>query len=263
VPVVAPGDGRGDERDRPGDPGDGDSLHRLTLLTNEYERTLMNNRSYTTPMAPRRAAALRDQSASETLGEHLVATTDMLLDEAPLGQITTRRIAQRAGVSDGVLYNHFPDKSSLVLAALLRRYGRLVDRFERVVPSAGGDTVVANLQLFARALCDLEADALLLGAGLLADPPLLERFWVEIHRDPFGIGRLRRPLLDYLATEQGSGGIGRAVDLDAVTTLVFGASAMAALTLRVNRHADRSAVGRNLDQAIATIVTGIASAGAS
>jgi len=48
-----------------------------------------------------------------------------------------------------------------------------------------------------------------------------------------------------------------------VTTLVFGASAMAALTLRVNRHADRSAVGRNLDQAIATIVTGIASAGAS
>jgi AcrR family transcriptional regulator len=214
-------------------------------------------------MAPRRAAALREQSASETLGQHLVATTDLLLDEAPLGQITTRRIAQRAGVSDGVLYNHFPDKSSLVLAALLRRYGRLVDRFERVVPSAGGDTVVANLQLFARALCDLEADALLLGAGLLADPPLLERFWVEIHRDPFGIGRLRRPLLDYLATEQGSGGIGRAVDLDAVTTLVFGASAMAALTLRVNRHADRSAVGRNLDQAIATIVTGIASAGAS
>jgi AcrR family transcriptional regulator len=213
----------------------------------EYERALMNNRSYTTPMAPRRAAALRDQSASETLGEHLVASTDALLDEAPLGQLTTRRIAQRAGVSDGVLYNHFPDKSSLVLAALLRRYGRLVDRFERAAPSTGGDAVATNLQAFARALCDLEADA-----------PLLERFWVEIHRDPFGIGRLRQPLLDYLAAEQESGGIGQAVDLDAVTTLVFGASAMAALTLRVNRHADRAAVKRHLDQAIATIVTGIA-----
>jgi len=230
----------------------------LILLTDEYERTLMNNRSYTTRMAPRRAAALRDQSAGETLGEHLVASTDALLDEAPLAQLTTRRIAQRAGVSDGVLYNHFPDKSSLVLAALLRRYGRLVDRFEQAAPSAGGHAVATNLQAFARALCDLEADALLLGAGLLADPPLLERFWVEIHRDPFGIGRLRQPLLGYLAAEQGRGGIGRTVDLDAVTTLVFGASAMAALTLRVNRHADRAAVKRHLDQAIATIVTGIA-----
>ena len=220
----------------------------------------MNDRSYSTRMAPRRAAALRDPTAGETLGEHLVAATDALLDEAPLGQLTTRQIARQAGVSDGVLYNHFPDKSSLVLAALVRRYGRLVERFERVVPPARDAAVVANLQTFARALADLEADALLLGAGLLADPSLLERFWVEIHRDPFGIGRLRQPLLDYLAAEQASGRIGPNVDLEAVTTLVFGASAMAALTLRVNRHADRAAVARHLDAAVATIVEGLSPA---
>ena len=218
----------------------------------------MNMCSYTTRMAPRRAAALRHQSASRTLGEHLVATTDAMLDEAPLAQLTTRGIAHRAGVSDGVLYNHFPDKSTLVLAALTRRYGRLVERFERVVPSAGGESVVTNLQVFARALCDLEADALLLGAGLLADPSLLERFWIEIHRSPFGIGRLRQPLLDYLAAEQGRGRIGRDVDFEATTTLVFGASAMAALTRRVNRHPDRAAVERHLDATVETIVKGIA-----
>jgi len=208
-------------------------------------------------MAPRRAAAIRDQPENATLGDHLVAATDSLLDDGAIGELTTRQIARRAGVSDGVLYNHFPDKESLVLAALVRRYGRLVERLERATPTPDGGTLTSNLQAFATALRDLEADALLLGAGLLADPSLLERFWVEIHRQPFGIGRLRRPLTDYLAAEQGRGGIGSSVDLEAVTTLVFGASAMAALTIRVNRHADRGEVAQQLDAAVATIVSGI------
>jgi AcrR family transcriptional regulator len=208
-------------------------------------------------MAPRRAAAIRDQADTATLGDHLVAATDSLLDEVAIGELTTRQIARRAGVSDGVLYNHFLDKASLVLAVLVRRYGRLVERFERAAPRPEGGTVTANLQAFAAALSDLEADALLLGAGLLADPRLLERFWVEIHRHPYGIGHLRAPLNDYLAAEQGRGRIGPSVDLEAVTTLVFGASAMAALTLRVNRHVDRDEVDRQLRAAVATIVTGI------
>ncbi len=208
-------------------------------------------------MAPRRAAAIRDQPGTATLGDHLVAAADSLLDDGAIGQLTTRQIARRAGVSDGVLYNHFPDKASLVLAALVRRYGRLVERFERAAPMPEGGTPTSNLQAFAVALCDLEADALLLGAGLLADPSLLERFWVEIHRQPFGIGRLRQPLTDYLAAEQAGGGIGPSVDIEAVTTLVFGASAMAALTIRVNRHADRGKVDRQLNAAVATIVSGI------
>jgi AcrR family transcriptional regulator len=218
----------------------------------------MNACSYTTRMAPRRAAALKNLGPRVTLGDHLVAATDELLDDAPLGTLTTRQIAHHAGVSDGVLYNHFPDKSALVLAALVRRYGRLVDRFERALPppTAAGSLVV-HLQAFATALCDLEADALLLGAGLLADPSLLERFWVEIHRQPYGIGRLRQPLLDYVAAEQRGGRVASTVDPEAVTTLVFGASAMAALTIRVNRHVDRAAVGHQLDAAVATIVGGI------
>ena len=76
-------------------------------------------------MAPRRAAAIRDQPGTATLGDHLVAAADSLLDDGAIGQLTTRQIARRAGVSDGVLYNHFPDKASLVLAALVRRYGRV------------------------------------------------------------------------------------------------------------------------------------------
>jgi AcrR family transcriptional regulator len=210
-------------------------------------------------MAPRRAAALRGLADHHaTLHEHLVATTDGLFDDASLTTLTTRRIARAANVSDGVLYNHFPDKQALILAALLRRYARLVDRFELAAPVAGQGTVTTQLQAFAHALCDLEADTLLLGAGLLADPPLLERFWTEIHRVPFGIGRLRQPLADYLARERRRGTVDPAIDVEAVTTLVFGASAIVALTRRLSPHADRSGLDAQLDAAVATIVSGIA-----
>jgi len=209
-------------------------------------------------MAPRRAAAMRhlgDHGA--TLSDHLLATTDHLLDDTSLGALTTRQIARAAGVSDGVIYNHFPDKQALILRALLRRYARLVDRFELAAPVAGEGSVTRQLQAFAHALSDLEADALLLGAGLLADPALLEAFWSEIHRVPFGIGRLRQPLIDYLIAERDLGRLDPSIDVEAVTTLVFGASGIVALTRRVNAHADRAALDAQLDAAIVTIVVGI------
>lgn len=209
-------------------------------------------------MAPRRAAALKTHGDDTvTLSDHLVAATDALLDDVPLGALTTRRIARQAAVSDGVLYNHFPDKDALVLAALVRRYGRLVDRFEAAALAAADGSVAAGLQAFAHALSDLEADALLLGAGLLASPGLLERFWTEIHRLPFGIGRLRQPLLDYLEEARAAGRIDAEADVEAVATLVFGASGITALTRRVNPGLDRSAPDVRLDAAIETILSGI------
>jgi AcrR family transcriptional regulator len=193
-----------------------------------------------------------------TLGEHLVAAADSLLDDLPLRALTTRRIAERAGVSDGVLYNHFPDKNAVLLAALVRRYGRLVDRFELAALPVGQGSMAERLRRFASALADLEADALVLGAGLLADPELLERFWTEIHRLPFGIGRLRQPLIDYLEGERATGRVEPDTDVEAVATLVFGASGITALTRRVNPHLDRSGPDAQLDAAIDVIVSGIA-----
>jgi AcrR family transcriptional regulator len=209
-------------------------------------------------MSPRRAAALRDRGPDQpaSLREHLVAATEQLLDQRAAGDLTTRSIAQHAGVSDGVLYNHFADKADLVMAAMLRRYGRLVERLETATPTAGQGTVVANVQAYGRVLRELESEALLHGAALLADPPLLGRFWTEIHRSPFGIDRLRRPLADYLAAEQRLGRVRADLDVDAAITVVFGACAMVALTSRLNPGAGRDGLARHLDAALAAAVAG-------
>ena len=213
-------------------------------------------------MSPRRAAVLRTErpDRASTLREHLVAATELLLEQRPLGEMTTRAIAHHAGVSDGVLYNHFADKAELLIAAMVRRYGRLVERLEAATPTAGEGTVVANVQSYGLALSEVESDAMLHGAALLAHPALLQRFWTEIHRSPFGIDRLRRPLADYLAAEQRLGRVTDEVDIEAAVTVVFGVCAMVALTRRLNPTADRGVLNRHLDAALAAAVTGFAGA---
>jgi AcrR family transcriptional regulator len=208
-------------------------------------------------MSPRRAAVLRTNQGGQvaTLREHLVTATDQLLEHRSIGELTTRAIAEHAGVSDGVLYNHFSDKHELLMVAMLRRYERLVERLEAAIPTAGEGSLVANVQAYGQALTEVESAVLLHGAGLLGHPPLLDRFWIEIHRVPFGIDRLRRPLTAYLSAEQRLGRVAMDVDVEAAVTVVFGVCAM---SNHLNPTADRDALARHGDAALATAVNGLA-----
>ena len=210
-------------------------------------------------MSPRRAAAMRTHAADHeaTLREHLVAATEQLLEHRSFGELTTRAIAHHAGVSDGVLYNHFTDKHDLLIAALLRRYGRLVQRLEGAVPTAGEGSLLANVQAYGRALSDVESDVLLHTAAFLGHPSLMHQFWTEIHRTPFGIDRLRRPFADYLTAEQKLGRVAGEVEIEAAVTVIFGVCAMVALSLRLNPTADGNALARHRDSALATAVNGL------
>ena len=154
-------------------------------------------------------------------------------------------------------YNHFDDKSELVIEALVRRFGRLVVRLEASVPAAGEGSVTANVQGFARSLVRLNAEAIGIGAGLLADHTLLHRFWTEIHRAPFGIERLRRPLAGYLEAERERGRIVEDVDIDALVTLVFGACVLGGLSQHLGADAHQPEVGGHLDAAIETALRGL------
>lgn len=210
-------------------------------------------------MARTRSAGLRD---------HLVAAADDLLDGATPGSLTTRQIARHASVSDGVLYNHFGDKEELLVAAIVRRYGRLVEVFERQVGEASAANgqgsraeLAAWLRAFARALRDLDAAALHLAAGLMAEPRLLERFWAEIHRAPLGLERLSGPLATRLAAERETGRLPAGADTAAAANLVFGAAGMSAITLRVVGPVDRAALDGNLDSSIELVLAGLEGAG--
>ena len=199
------------------------------------------------------------RTRSAGLKAHLVESAAELLDVEGPATITTRQIARHAAVSDGVLYNHFGDKDELVVAALVSRYGRLVEAFESKLAEADRagegsqgslEGLRAWLQAFVVALRDLEAGALHLAAGVLVERRLLEAFWIEMHRAPLGLDRLRSPLIRRLQSARAAGLVAGDLDVDAAASLVFGASLMSAITLRVNARVDRDLVNRDLAASI-------------
>jgi AcrR family transcriptional regulator len=196
-------------------------------------------------MSPRRARALDGRVGDDpaaALREHLIDTAEQLLGELPVSAVTTRDIARKAGVSDGVLYNYFEDKTELVVAALVRRYDRLVVRLDRGLLDAGKGAVEANLEAFASAWLDLLVEAVPMVAGLLTEPVLLHRLFDEIHRQPNGPQYLQQRVVDYIAEEQRLGRLAADVDAASVATLVMGSTVILALVSHLGPTADPAAI---------------------
>ena len=58
------------------------------------------------------------------------ATIQVLLEVGP-DRLTTTRVAERAGVSVGTLYQYFPNKHSLLFSVAERHLNRVADAVER------------------------------------------------------------------------------------------------------------------------------------
>jgi AcrR family transcriptional regulator len=70
----------------------------------------------------------------------LEATVQVLLD-AGKERLTTTRVASRAGVSVGTLYQYFPNKSALLQAALKRHMDEVTEAVEQVCREQQGNSV--------------------------------------------------------------------------------------------------------------------------
>jgi AcrR family transcriptional regulator len=186
---------------------------------------------FTVLMSPRRAQAVKEAQGdpATALRDHLIDTAERLLSKRQVTSITARDLAREAGVSDGVLYNYFADKSELLLTALLRRFDELLDDFEADLPAPGSGSVEANLRACAEALFRFDVEGFPMFAKLLGDPPLLHRFLVETHRRPAYTARVRRPIVDYFAGERRRGRLAK-VDPEAAADLLIGSTAQLALT---------------------------------
>lgn len=219
-------------------------------------------------MSPRRARAVTgDGDPAADLREHLVSTAASLLAERQVSAITTRDIARAAGVSDGVLYNYFADKSELLVAGLVRRFETVVARFGADLPVPGTGALEGNLVTYLQALYDLSRDSFPMIAGLVGEPGLLARVVDEIHRPGQGILPFLNRIGEYLYGEQQLGRIRADADLMAAMLLLTGTCGTLAMRshLMIGFHAvaqgeriDDAEAHESLRRAVHALLAGIA-----
>jgi AcrR family transcriptional regulator len=201
----------------------------------------------------------RAARALELRGQ-LLDAAETLVAERQSAAITARDIARAAGVSDGVLYNHFADKHDLVLAALVRRFERLVGAFhaelETGPASAPPPDLEAGLVRLADSACRLHAATLPMLANVLSEPALFQRFMVAIHRPPLGPRVFIDPIEAHLRSERDAGRLAD-VDPGAATRLLVGSILLLALQdLVAPRPAEVIEV--HLHEAVRALVIGLA-----
>ncbi|GGV00209.1 TetR family transcriptional regulator [Streptomyces litmocidini] len=151
----------------------------------------------------------------------LVDTTIRLVGELGYAKTTTRAIAQAAGVAEGTLYRHFPDKATLFAEAVLRQNQHVVDWIETLPARAGTATVAANLTDCLTRLAALRADILPLELAILTDPEL-----ARVAPPPGALPGPPGRLAEYLRAEQDLGRLRADADPDhcavVLLALLFG-----------------------------------------
>jgi len=94
---------------------------------------------------PQRSQALLEprkspvQARSAASVDAILEATIQVLLSVGKEQLTTTRVASRAGVSVGTLYQYFPNKSALLKAVLRRHLNRVTEAIERVCVEQAGN----------------------------------------------------------------------------------------------------------------------------
>ena len=104
--------------------------------------------SYVAVLKPRKSPVQARSSASV---EAILDATLQVLLKVGKERLTTTRVAMRAGVSVGTLYQYFPNKSALLQAALRRHLEHTRDAVAEVVGSLNGTAVEEMMSAVAMA----------------------------------------------------------------------------------------------------------------
>jgi AcrR family transcriptional regulator len=102
----------------------------------------------------------------------LIEATRHVVREAGYAHASTRAIAQAAGVAEGTIYRHFPDKASLFFATVLESNAPVVEWVTALPDRAGTGSVEDNLVDAAVRLASLQDDVVPLELAIAADPEL-------------------------------------------------------------------------------------------
>lgn len=185
----------------------------------------------------------------------LIDATLAVVAEVGYVHASTRAIAEAAGVAEGTIYRHFPDKASLFFAAAVESNAPAMAWVADLPSRAGHGTVEANLTEAMRHLAALQERIVPLELAMLADRELAAQRQRTLAANQGIPPGPPEAIAAYLAAEQGLGRIRADVDPIEAAIVILAALLGLALTpgrLPVAMEPDR------VGAAVRTLVHGIA-----
>ncbi len=152
----------------------------------------------------------------------LIAATLAVVGDVGYAHASTRAIAQAAGVAEGTIYRHFPDKAALFFAAVLESNAPIVELMASLPARAGDRTVEANLTDAMVRLAGLRDQILPLELAIAGDPELAAQRRLTLT----AAGGLPLPgppdaIAVYLAREQRLGRVRADIDPNEAATVLL------------------------------------------
>jgi AcrR family transcriptional regulator len=190
----------------------------------------------------------------------LIEAAIAVVHEVGYAHASTRAIARAAGVAEGTIYRHFPDKSALFFAAVMEANAPILDWVSLLPDRAGHSTVEKNLTDCLVRLASLRDQLLPLELALAADPELLAQRRRALAAE--AEGRLPGPpegIAAYLAAEQALGRV--RADIDPRVTAIVLLSMLLGLAMIPDDGA--AGVEVHLPSAIRLLLEGIRPDGAA
>ncbi|MBC7735484.1 MAG: TetR/AcrR family transcriptional regulator [Bacteriovorax sp.] len=136
-------------------------------------------------LAPRRTP--RQARSAVTVNAIYEATVQVLLAEGQ-SRLTTTRVAERAGVSVGTMYQYFPNKRSLLFAVLQQHLGVMAEAVEAAAQRYDAQPIAVMADGLVRAYVDAKtrnvevAEALYRIAGELDTAAMIATITKRIHK---------------------------------------------------------------------------------
>lgn len=160
----------------------------------------------------------------------LIDATLAVVGEVGYAHASTRAIAEAAGVAEGTIYRHFPDKATLFFSAAVESNAPALAWVAGLPARAGEGTVEANLSDALCRLAALQERIVPLELAMMADPELAaqrERALAANQGIPPGPPEA---IAAYLAAEQGLGRIRPDLDPHEAAIVILAALFGLALT---------------------------------
>ena len=154
----------------------------------------------------------------------ILRAAEKLMRARGLSGVTTRKISQEVGCSEGALYVHFKGRLELLLAMLEESLPTMLEPLQALQASVGRGSAQGNLVQALDGIFKFHQRVIPATVGLFAEPELLTAYRTSLKRQGKGPHLSMRVLAEYIRSEQRLGRIDSQADANHAASLMMSSS---------------------------------------